>query len=149
MNSYWVCVGNFSGQYMRQDTRFQYSHMYQNQMVPSIKQEYLWSDCSESSLNDSWSSEYRGGISMGVSRSLQSSPTDLSFPQSDVKPSNFPAMVGYSGKQCNSRWIAVTIICGKQPELCKCFIFLEEIFWDICFPLLSTYILFSFFLWYC
>ncbi|XP_022323765.1 protein C-ets-1-like isoform X2 [Crassostrea virginica] len=92
------------GQYMRQDTRFQYSHMYQNQMVPSIKQEYLWSDCSESSLNDSWSSEYRGGISMGVSRSLQSSPTDLSFPQSDVKPSNFPAMVGYSGSGPIQLW---------------------------------------------
>lgn len=86
------------GQYMRQDARYQYSHVYQNQMVPSIKQEYIWSDCSESSLNDSWSSEYRGGLNMGVSRSLQSSPTDLSFPQSEVKPSNFPAMVGYSGK---------------------------------------------------
>lgn len=92
------------GQYMRQDARYQYSHVYQNQMVPSIKQEYIWSDCSESSLNDSWSSEYRGGLNMGVSRSLQSSPTDLSFPQSEVKPSNFPAMVGYSGSGPIQLW---------------------------------------------
>ncbi|XP_061184153.1 ETS-like protein pointed isoform X2 [Saccostrea echinata] len=93
------------GQYIRQDNRYQqYSQVYQNQMVPSIKQEYLWSDCSESSLNDSWSSEYRGGLNIGVSRSLQSSPTDLSYPQSEVKPSNFPAMVGYSGSGPIQLW---------------------------------------------
>ncbi|XP_048776196.1 transforming protein p54/c-ets-1-like isoform X2 [Ostrea edulis] len=96
-----ICHGQ---QYMRQDNRYQYSQVYQNQMVPSIKQEYLWSDCSESSLNDSWSSEYRGGLNMGVSRSLQSSPTDLSYPQSEVKPSNFPAMVGYSGSGPIQLW---------------------------------------------